>query len=79
MDYTSIGKIKLVGACSKSIIVVTESNRMFMLRDFLQHTKENDKTGVREASEELFNGGNILRIGGKYQNRYAIVENWDFL
>jgi len=54
LDYDKIGKIKLIGACSKCVVVVTEENKIFMKNAYIKHISENDKTGVREADPTLF-------------------------
>lgn len=34
-----------------------------------------DRTGISWTDNEVFGGGNILKIGGIYQNKFAIIDN----
>jgi len=40
----------------------------------MAHEKENSKTGIREAAKNAFDGKEILKIGGTYRNKYAIIK-----
>jgi hypothetical protein len=53
--------------------VLTEDNKVFMKNAFVKHQHENIETGILTTDNSIFDGGNILDIGGKYRNRFAIV------
>eukprot|EP00828_Plagiopyla_frontata_P040521 TRINITY_DN5519_c0_g1_i2.p4 TRINITY_DN5519_c0_g1~~TRINITY_DN5519_c0_g1_i2.p4 ORF type:complete len:155 (-),score=36.96 TRINITY_DN5519_c0_g1_i2:21-485(-) len=68
------GKILKIAAVSKAIGVLTEKNEIYMKNDFVPHENEDQKTGVSKMKEGLFEGKQILEIGGAYKNRFAIVQ-----
>lgn len=63
---SSAGKIKLIGACHHSVVVVDENNKIYFVGDYMKAKESNDRTGVSMADNESFGGGNILSIGGTY-------------
>jgi len=82
-----VNLIKKVVAGYKSFACVTgifflsishlavENNEIYFRHNFLQFQKENKDTGVQSADNSIFNGGQIIDIGGSYRNKYAIVSN----
>ncbi len=70
----SIGKIKLIGACFRCVVVVDENNQMFFKNAFVKHEQEEVKTGIFNTSNAIFGGGNIVSIGGNYRNKFAVVQ-----
>lgn len=46
-----------------------------MKNAFVAHKEENIATGIMKADNSLFDGGEILKLGGVYRNRFAIIKN----
>lgn len=46
-----------------------------MKNSFVQHQEEDIATGIKKTDNSIFDKGEILKIGGVYRNRYAIVKN----
>lgn len=74
LPYNSMGRVKLLAAGSRTLAVVDEFNKIYMIYDFLPNTIQSIKTGISTSSSEVFGGGNIIALGGRYQNRFAIVD-----
>lgn len=79
LPYSSMGKIKIIAAGQRTLSVVDEFNQIYMMYEYLPSAKQDIKTGINIASSQIFGGGNILKLGGQYQNRYAIVSQWSIL
>lgn len=62
----TIGKIKSIGACYHSIVVVDEDNKVYFNGDYMAAKESNDRTGISWTDNEAFGGGNIIEIGGVY-------------
>ena len=51
-------------------------NEVYMSnKNFLKDREENLETGVFLAETSAFGSGEILKMGGSFRNRYAIVKN----
>lgn len=68
-----MGKIKTIGCCYNSLVVVDEENQLYMTQKYAKFLVEDDQTGIQFQTNDIFGKGNIIKIGGKYRNRYAIV------
>ena len=44
-------------------------------KNFLKEKEENLETGVFLADTSAFGSGEIVKMGGHFRNRYAIVKN----
>lgn len=44
-------------------------------KNFLKDREENLETGVFLAETSAFGSGEVLKMGGAFRNRYAIVKN----
>jgi len=52
-----------------------EDNQVYMKNKFLKDESENLETGVFLANTSIFQGGEIIEMGGAYKNKYAIIKN----
>lgn len=68
-------KIKLIAAGKDSVVAVTDTNELFSRNPFLNPSSFDQNLQVDYARNEVFEGGEILEIGGGYSNHYAIVKN----
>lgn len=68
-----IGKIKHIAAAWRCLAVVTEDNTIYTKNKFVESQEENIETGIFKADNSIFDSKDILKIGGNYRNRYAIV------
>lgn len=71
------GKIKTFGAAFRSFAIVDENNKIYMKNKFALPKSENIHTGVYTTDNSIFEGGDILAIGGTYRYHYALVKNWN--
>lgn len=70
------GKIvRKVAASHGSVCAITEDNQVYMKNKFLKDESENLETGVFLANTSIFQGGEIIEMGGAYKNKYAIIKN----
>jgi len=69
-------KVKRVAATSKSVCAITTDNEVYMNnKNFMKEKEENLETGVFLADTSAFGSGNIIKMGGSFRNRYAIIKN----
>lgn len=68
--------VKTVGAFDRGFAVVTDKNEIYQKGYFFEDTNkfvENQETGFYYCEENLIEGRDIVKIGGGYRNRYALV------
>lgn len=55
-------------------MVVAKDGKLYFRRKFVENETEDLETGIMTAdATKLFGKGEIIEIGGKYKNRYALV------
>lgn len=77
IDYTK-HKVKTFCSSDRASAIVTDENRLFFRGNFWSDKKleENIDTGVVEADvNKAFDGHEIVSIGGKYGDRWALVKS----
>ena len=67
--------IKCQAQCLKLIYLKIDTNELFSRNPFLNPSSFDQNLQVDYARNEVFEGGEILEIGGGYSNHYAIVKN----
>lgn len=72
-------KVKDFCACDRGVAVLTEDNRIFTIGNFFVDKKPFNlnllKDGAREIDvANVFKGAKVMKIGGKYEKRFAIVD-----
>lgn len=52
-----------------------DKDEIFMKKEFVNFIMENQETEVLLGDTTPFDGGNILKVGGDFGNKYAIVSH----
>jgi len=68
-------KAKRVSVANPYYVVVAENNDIYSNEEIVPGSEFNPVSGLFKIKGENFNGGNVLEVGGQYDNRFAIVKN----
>ena len=77
IDY-NLHKIKTFCSSDRACAIITDENRLFYRGNFWneKNLDENIDTGIMEGDvEKVFGNQEIVKIGGKYSNRWALVKS----
>lgn len=77
IDY-KVHKVKTFCSSDRASVVITADNRLFYRGNFWsdKNIEENIDTGVVEADvQKAFGGSEIVSVGGKYGDKWALVKS----